>query len=68
MMFIYKTAKFALVLIDNLTVNPSKLVEKCFLDLRKIFLNQKIIKKIFSKQEDLSGQEKFFVPSIRSLS
>ena len=32
------------------TVNASKLIEKCFLDLRNIFLNQKNIRKFFSKQ------------------
>ena len=37
------------------TSNASKLIEKCFLDLRNIFLNQENIRKFFSKQEDLSS-------------
>ena len=37
------------------TANPSKRGEKCFLDLRNIFLNQENIRKFFSKQEDLSS-------------
>ena len=44
------------------TANASKLIEKCFLDLRNIFLNQESIRKFFSKQEDLSSQEKFSRP------
>ena len=31
------------------TANASKLIEKCFLDLRNIFLNQENIRKFFSK-------------------
>ena len=37
----------------DLTANPSKLTEKCLLDLRNIFSNEKNIRKFFSKQEDL---------------
>ena len=44
------------------TANASKLIEKCFLDLRNMLLNQENIRKFFSKQEDLSSQEKFFRP------
>ena len=39
--------------------NASKLIEKCFLDLRNIFSNQENIRKFFSKQEDLSSKKKF---------
>ena len=31
------------------TANHSKLIEKCFLDLRNVFSNQKNIRKFFSK-------------------
>ena len=44
------------------TANPSKLIEKFFLDLRKIFSNHENIRKFFSKQEELSSQEKFSHP------
>ena len=35
--------------------NASKFIEKYFLDLRNIFLNQENIRKFFSKQENLSN-------------
>ena len=44
------------------TANASKLIEKCFLDLRNIFLNQENIRKFFSKQEALSSWDKFSRP------
>ena len=40
---------------NKLNANASKLVEKCFLELKNIFFNQENITKFFSKQEDLSS-------------
>ena len=41
--------------VTNYTTNALKLIEKCFLDLRNIFLNQENVRKFVSKQEDLSS-------------
>ena len=50
------------IFVFKYTASASKLIEKCFLDLRNIFSNQENIRKFFSKQEDLSGYEKFSRP------
>ena len=49
----------------DVTANPSKPNEKCFLDLRNIFSNQENIRKFFSKQEVYLAKKTFLVPSIR---
>ena len=52
-----RTRKFFKIFSERLdhTANASNLIEKCFLDLRNIFSNQGTIRKLFSKQEDLSS-------------
>ena len=47
------------------TANASKLIEKCFLDLRNIFSNQENIRKFFSKKKIYLAKKNFLVPSTR---
>ena len=51
--------------VNIITANPSKLIEKCFLDLRNIFSNQENIRKFFPKQEIYLAKKNFLVPSVR---
>ena len=49
----------------NKYANPSKLIQKNFLDLRNVFSNQENIRIFFSKQKNKLTEKNFLVPSAR---